>query len=145
MEGVGRDFHIKRLAVEADEPGVEGDGVGAAGQFVELRRTATVGNPSVTVSATVSGVTGLIAVDARAYSPFGVTAVSAALDGAALATLNSPNACSRSCGGSNDVYRFTVNAATAGSGAHTLLISAVDGAGAASSSALPCRYPTRRR
>lgn len=45
----------------------------------------------------------------------------------------SPIACSRFCGGSNDVYRFTVDAAQAGSGPHTMVNTATDASGSSRS------------
>lgn len=97
--------------------------------FQEVRRTVTVSNSSITLSSTVSGTTGTISVDVRASSTFGITRVSGTLDAGLPTILTSPNACSRFCTGTNDVYRFTVNAATAGSGNHTLTVSATDGSG----------------
>ncbi|MFN9185555.1 MAG: PKD domain-containing protein [Betaproteobacteria bacterium] len=96
---------------------------------IELRRTVVVSNSTVTLSATVSGTTGTIHVDARAASTFGISRVSASFDGTPFGSLTQPNACSRFCGGSNDVYRFVVDAAQAGSGPHTMVITAVDGGG----------------
>jgi hypothetical protein len=96
---------------------------------VELRRTVTVANSSITLSAGVSGTTGTINVDARAASSFGITRVAAKFDGVDVGALTQPNACSRFCGGQNDVYRFVVDAAQAGSGPHTMLITATDASG----------------
>lgn len=101
----------------------------SADAFEEVRRTVTVSNSTVTLSASVSGNTGTIFVDARAASTFGITSVAATLDGAGAGSLAAPNACSRFCGGMNDVYRFTVDAAAVGSGSHTMVITASDGAG----------------
>ena len=96
---------------------------------IELRRTVVVSNSSVTLSATVSGTTGTIHVDVRASSTFGISRVSASFDGTPFGSLTQPNACSRFCGGSNDLYRFAVDAAQAGSGPHTMVITAVDAGG----------------
>lgn len=96
---------------------------------VEVRRTVTVSNSSVTLSSTVSGTTGTILLDIRASSPYGISSVSATFDGTPAGTLTAPNACSRFCGSTNDVYRFTVDAATAGSGDHTMVVTATDGKG----------------
>lgn len=100
-----------------------------AANAVDVKRSFTVSNSSVTIASSVSGVTGRIAVDVRAASPFGITSVSGVFDGVAAGTLGSPNACAGSCAGANDVYRFTVDAAQAGSGSHTMVVTATDGAG----------------
>ena len=97
-----------------------------AGTATEVRRTVTVANSSIALSAGVSGTTGSINIDVRATSTFGITRVAAKFDGADFGSLTQPNACSRFCGGSNDVYRFTVDAAQAGSGPHTMVITATD-------------------
>jgi hypothetical protein len=96
------------------------------GPAIELRRTVTVANSTVTLSTSVSGTTGTIAVDVRAASPLGITRVAATLDGTDVGALTQPNACSRSCGGNNDLYRFTIDANLVGSGAHVMVISATD-------------------
>jgi hypothetical protein len=101
----------------------------ASGSASEVRRTVTVANSSITLSAGVSGTSGIIAVDVRATSTFGITGVTAKFDGADFGSLTQPNACSRLCTGGNDLYRFTVNAAQAGSGPHTLVITATDASG----------------
>jgi hypothetical protein len=101
----------------------------SAAAFEEVRRTVTVSNSTVTMSASTSGTTGTINVDVRATSAFGITSVSAMFDGAGAGSLTTPNACSRFCSGANDIYRFTVDAARAGSGSHTMVITASDGAG----------------
>ena len=95
--------------------------------YQELQRTITVSNPTVTLIATASGTTGQINIDARASSNFGITSVMATLDGKSAGTLTAPNACSKYCSGSNDVYRFAIDAASVGSGAHTMVITAYDG------------------
>jgi len=101
----------------------------ASGSATEVRRTVTVANSSITLSAGVSGTTGTINVEVRATSTFGITRVAAKFDGADFGSLTQANACSRFCGGSNDVYRFTVDAAQAGSGPHTMVITATDASG----------------
>jgi hypothetical protein len=101
----------------------------ATGSATEVHRTVTVSNSTVTLSAAVSGTTGTINVDVRATSTFGITRVAATFDGADFGSLTQPNACSRFCGGANDVYRFTVDAAQAGSGPHTMVITAADASG----------------
>jgi len=99
--------------------------------FQEVRRTVTVSNSNITLTAAVSGTTGTINVDVRASSTFGITRVSATLDGGIATVLTSPNTCSRFCTGGNDVFRFSVDAATIGSGAHTMVLMANDGSGSA--------------
>lgn len=101
----------------------------SAATTVEVRRPVTVSNSSITLSSKVSGSTGTILVDIRASSPHGIGSVSATFDGMPAGSLTAPNACSRDCTDANDVYRYTVDAAKAGSGKHTMLITATDGAG----------------
>jgi len=97
----------------------------------EVRRTVTVSNSSITVSTSVSGTSGLIAVDAVASSPFGITSVSATFDGVPAGTLTAPNACSSRFGCSTlNAYRFNVDAAVAQSGNHTMVFTVTDGSGA---------------
>ncbi len=102
----------------------------SAAQSVDIRRTVNVGNPSVTLSAEAIGTAGTPQVVAvRASSPFGVTSVSATLDGVSLGTLTSPNGCGRSapCNPeSKNYYQFPINAV---SGNHTMVVTATDGAG----------------
>jgi len=106
---------------------------GSSGAPQSLSRTVRVSNSTVTLSASASGTTGTINVDVRANSTFGITGVTATFDGAPFGSLSQPNACSRYCSGSNDIYRFAVNAAAAGSGAHTMEIIATDKAGSSKS------------
>ena len=94
---------------------------------VDIKRTLTVANSSVTISSLVSGTSGNVFVDVRATSPFGITRVSASFDGTPVGVLFAPNACSRPCFGTNDVYRFTVDAVKAGSGSHLMVVAAEDG------------------
>ena len=102
----------------------------------EVRRTVEVSNSSITIATTVTGTTGTIAVLAVPRSPFGITRVSAALDGVPVGTLTAPNACSSrtACGTMNgvlfDAYRFEVDAAVAGSGNRTMVFIVTDGSGA---------------
>lgn len=101
--------------------------------YVELRRTVSVANSNLALSSSVSGTTGTILVDARASSEYGIATVAAVFDGKDAGSLSAPNACSRWCSGSNDVYRFTVDAAAAGSGNHSMVLTATDKAGASKS------------
>ena len=103
----------------------------AGTRTVEVRRTVVVSNSSVTISAAVYGTAGTILVDVGAASPFGISSVSAVFDGNPFGTLTAPNACPRTCAGSEapSLYRFTVDAAAAGSGNHTMVVTAVDATG----------------
>ena len=127
-KGVGNGSHLLVARVQP--------GAGAAAY--EVRRTVSVSNSSITASAVVSGTTGTIAVDAVAASPFGITRVSATFDGVPAGSLAAPNACASRFGCTAfDAYRFTVDAAVAGSGAHTMVITATDGSGATQSVSVP--------
>ncbi|NBP36276.1 MAG: hypothetical protein EBV01_12850 [Betaproteobacteria bacterium] len=97
-----------------------------ANAYQDLQKTVTVSNSAISISALASGTTGTIFVDARAASVYGITNVSAKLDGRDLGVLTQPNACSQYCSGSNDLYRFTLDAATVGSGSHSVVITAYD-------------------
>ncbi len=103
----------------------------ATDSYSEVRRSVLVSNSNLAVSASVSGTTGTITVDTSASSQFGIARVEATFDGASLGTLTAPNACSSKfgCGAANNVFRFTVNATTAGSGNHTMVVTATDTAG----------------
>ena len=101
--------------------------------YIELRRTVSVANSNLALSASASGTTGTILVDARASSEYGIAKVAAVFDGKDAGSLSAPNACSHWCSGSNDVYRFTVDAAAAGSGNHSMVLTATDKAGASKS------------
>ena len=102
----------------------------ATDSYTEIRRTVSVSNSNLAVSAGVSGTTGSINVDVSASSQFGIARVEATFDGASIGSLTAPNACSSrmGCGSSNNVYRFSVNATTAGSGSHTMVVTATDSA-----------------
>jgi hypothetical protein len=95
---------------------------------VDIQRTVNVANSDIHVSASVSGTSGTIAVDVSASAPSGIASVSADFDGAPVGTLTAPNACTDACP-PYDLYRFTVDAASAGSGNHVMLVTVVDGAG----------------
>ena len=101
----------------------------APDSYTEVRRSVQVSNSNLAINASVSGSTGTVLVDVRASSQFGIARVEAKFDGVAVGSLTAPNACSRYCSGANDVYRFTVNASQAGSGDHTMLLTATDGNG----------------
>lgn len=101
----------------------------APDSYTEVRRSVQVSNSNLAINASVSGSTGTVLVDVRASSQFGIARVEAKFDGVAIGSLTAPNACSRYCSGANDVYRFTINATQAGSGSHTMLLTATDGNG----------------
>ena len=103
----------------------------APDSYTEVRRTVSVSNSNIAVNAGVSGTTGTINVDVTASSQFGIARVEAVFDGVAIGSLTSPNACASrmGCGSANNVFRFSINAATAGSGSHSMLITATDSAG----------------
>ena len=109
----------------------------------EVRRAVNVSNSSITVTTSVSGTTGTIAVLAVPRSPFGITSVSAAFDGVPSGTLTAPNACSSrvACvtvsGLVYDAYRFDVDAAVAKSGNHTMVFTVTDGSGATRTASVP--------
>jgi len=101
----------------------------ATDSFTEVRRNISVANSNLALSATVNGTTGTINIDVSASSEYGVARVEASFDGATATSLTEPNACSRFCNG-NNLFRFNVNAATAGSGSHSMVITAIDKKGA---------------
>ncbi len=97
----------------------------ATDSFTEIRRTITVANSNLAVNGSASGTTGTINVDVSASSRYGIARVEASFDGAAATSLIDPNACSKYCPG-NNLYRFSVNAASAGSGSHSMVVTAID-------------------
>lgn len=102
----------------------------APDSYTEIRRTVSVSNSNLALSAFVSGTTGTINVDASASSQFAIARVEAAFDGASIGSLTAPNACSLRIGCiSNNVFRFSVNGATAGSGSHSMVVTVTDSAG----------------
>ena len=115
-EGNGQHLLLAKVQVSPDA-------------YIELRRSVSVSNSNLALSSSVAGSTGTILVDARASSEYGIATVTALFDGQDAGSLSAPNACSRWCSGSNDVYRFTVDAATAGSGNHSMVLTATDKAG----------------
>ena len=101
----------------------------ATDSYTEVRRTLNVANSNLALSATVSASTGTINIDASASSQYGIARVEGSFDGATSTSLTEPNACSRFCS-TNNLYRFSINAATAGSGSHTMVLTAIDSQGA---------------
>ena len=103
----------------------------APDSYTEVRRTVSVSNSNIAVNAGVSGTTGTINVDVTASSQFGIARVEAVFDGVSIGSLTTPNACSSrmGCGSTNNVFRFSINAAATGSGSHSILVTATDSAG----------------
>lgn len=107
-------------------------------KIVEVKRTVTVSNPSITISRVLSSTTSEVLsgtasrpVDIDARSPYGITSVSATFDGVSLGTLTAFNACPLGCFGPSGyyVYRFTVNPVQVGSGKHAMVVTATDAKG----------------
>ena len=109
----------------------------AKDSFTEVRRIVTVANSNLALSASVSGTTGTIHVDVSASSQYGIARVEAAFDGVPLPSLTEPNASSGRLSSTLNVYRFSVNAAEAGSGSHSMTITAIDKQGARKTSTVP--------
>ncbi|VWB88532.1 hypothetical protein [Burkholderia lata] len=108
------------------------------GNFLELRRSFTVANNAgLVVTTTYSGTSGIINFDTRASAPTGIAQVAGFLDGVSLGVLSAPNACSLTCHGVNDLYRFTVDSTRLSTGSHTFLATATDGTGATKNVATP--------
>jgi len=105
----------------------------SASESITVRQTVTVANSNLAVNASNSGTSGTILVNVSATSSYAVTSVSATLDGTALATLSSPNACSPSCTSPNNIYQFTLSTT---SGTHTFVATATDSAGSSKSATL---------
>ena len=101
----------------------------APDSYTEVRRSVQVSNSNLAINASVSGSTGAVLVDVRASSKYNIARVEAKFDGVPAGSLTAPNGCSSYCSGANDVYRFTVNAKQAGSGSHTMELTATDGNG----------------
>ena len=112
---------------------------GAGGAVQEVRRTVTVTNSSITLTATAVGRQNPIYVDVRASSPFGIAGVAARFDNTPFATLPAPNDCFRvPCDPSvYDIYRFRLPEALVVSGQHTLVFSATDANGGSRTLTLP--------
>lgn len=93
--------------------------------YTDVRRTVQVSNVNLALTASVSGTSGTINVDVSTSSPNGIARVEASFDGNPLNSLTEPNACSRFCS-TNNLYRFSINAATVGLGDHSMSITVVD-------------------
>ncbi len=99
------------------------------GTTSDVRRTVSVGTSSITLTAGFSTSVGTINVDVRATSSYAITRVAARFDGVDAGVLTEPNACGRICSNGNDIYRFPVGTAQAGSGLHSMVITASDASG----------------
>lgn len=102
----------------------------ASDSYAEVRRIISVANSNLALTASVSGTTGTINVDVSASSQYGIARVEAAFDGVPQPSLTEPNASSGRYTSSLNVYRFSVNAAAAGSGSHAMVLTAIDKQGA---------------
>ena len=110
---------------------------------VTLRQQVNVSNSNLVVNASASGTSGSVAIDVTASSNFPITTVSATLDGRSLGVLTAPNACSKFCSGTNNIYQFNINSVSAGSGSHSVVATATDSSGASQTTtiALPISNP----
>ena len=97
--------------------------------FQDVRRTVSVANSSINLQPTISGTRGIISILVNATSAFGITSVSAQLDGQSLGTLTAPNDCGKFCPGFT-AYRFQFDGLAVGSGSHEVVVTATDGSGA---------------
>ena len=102
----------------------------ASDSYTEVRRVISVANSNLALAAQVSGTTGTIHIDVSASSQYGIARVEAAFDGVPQPSLTEPNASSGRYTSSFNVYRFSVNAAQAGSGSHAMVVTAIDKQGA---------------
>lgn len=104
--------------------------------YTQTRLQIQVQNPELTINATTSGTSGTVQLEISATSAYGITSVSAFLDGNSLGTLTAPN-CSCVSGGQ---YYFDINATAAGSGPHTINVQATDGNGVSASQTLTVTF-----
>jgi hypothetical protein len=107
-----------------------------ASSSITVRKQVSVINSNLAVNATNSGTSGTVLLDVTASSNYAITSVEGKLDGVSLGVLTTPNACSRFCSGTNNLYEFSFNAANVGSGAHTFVATAVDAAGSSRTATL---------
>lgn len=103
---------------------------------VTVRKEVNVINSMLVVNASNSGTTGTVLINVSASSNFAITSIEGKLDGFSMGTLTAPNACSKYCSGTNNLYQFSFNASTVGSGNHTFVATALDAAGASRSTTL---------
>jgi hypothetical protein len=112
----------------------------ADGTYAEVRRTLTVADANLTMSAGVSGVTGNLTITVNPSSKYGVAKVEALFDGKPLGVLTEPNikiCIPIACVGFMYYFGFNVDAIAAGSGDHTLLLTMTDKAGNSKSITVP--------
>lgn len=107
-----------------------------ASSSITVRKQINVINSNLVVNATNSGTSGTVLINVSASSNFAITAIEGKLDGVSMGTLTAPNACSKFCSGTNNLYQFSFNASTVGSGPHTFVATASDAAGASKSTTL---------
>ncbi len=113
----------------------------ADGTYAEIRRNITVADGNLTISAEINGVTGTIGVGVFASSKYGVAKVEASFDGNPASSLAEPNGCTgQNCFrvfGVKNSFRFYLDAMTAGSGDHSVLLTMTDTAGNSKSLTVP--------
>ena len=100
-----------------------------SGAAFDVRRTIVVANSVLKVVVGFNRKGNTIDLGVNATSPFGITSVSATLDGNSLGTLTAFNACSTGTGCPDDFYEFQIDALALGTGTHTAIVTVVDGAG----------------
>lgn len=105
----------------------------SADSSITIREQIVTSNSGLTITASAAGSSGTVELDVSASAFAGIGSVSATLDGHALGTLSSPNACSRYCTGANTIYQFPIDATAVGSGTHTAVVTATDTLGASRS------------
>jgi hypothetical protein len=85
-------------------------------------------NPEIKASISFNALTGNVLEEVTASSDYGITQVSSTLDGQSVGSLTAPNFCRR-CVNGNDLYAFSINTQSFGSGSHTLVVRITDGNG----------------
>ena len=103
---------------------------------ITVRKQVNVVNSNLVVNASNSGTSGTIQVNVTASSNYAITSIQGTLDGTSMGVLTAPNACSRYCSGTNNLYQFSFDAATVGSGNHTFVATASDAAGSTRTTSL---------
>ena len=103
---------------------------------ITVRKQVNVVNSNLVVNASNSGTSGTIQVNVTASSNYAITSIAGTLDGTSMGVLTAPNACSQYCSGTNNLYQFSFDAATVGSGNHTFVATASDAAGSTRTTSL---------
>jgi len=93
-----------------------------------VRKQINVINSNLALSISPSGTTGNIAINVSASSNFPIQSISEVMDSGTVNVLTAPNYCV-SCGGINNTYQFMVNSIAAGSGNHSVTVTATDSSG----------------